>query len=382
MDLTKLSKHIRERPAQLDNIKMGGGKIIGYFPGNYVPEELIYASGAVPICLVSGGDSRAAEAGLAELPHLICPFARAQVGERILKRNPYYGMLDMLVAPITCQHLKKVAELWEYRRELEIFKLGIPHQHGYEYETAYFKERLHDLKRQLELVTGNRVTQDKLKDSIQLYNRIRRLFKEISLIRRSHPSQISSVDFVKLNHASFLADPIFLLEILEDICQEFRAKEQIAEGDPPRILLVGPNLSDCDYRVLEMVESAGGQIVIEEFCEGVRYYWDEVDTEGDLHEALTKSYLRDRIPCAFMRNSTEKRFDFIQDLIRDFSVDGVIWYELLCCETYDSEAYYFSKRFQEMGVPMLILESDYGAAATGQCKIRIEAFLEILRGVL
>jgi benzoyl-CoA reductase/2-hydroxyglutaryl-CoA dehydratase subunit BcrC/BadD/HgdB len=63
-------------------------------------------------------------------------------------------------------------------------------------------------------------------------------------------------------------------------------------------------------------------------------------------------------------------------------VSGVIWYQLLCCETYDSEAYYFSRKLEELNIPMLILESDYGTADTGQMKTRIEAFLEIVRGVI
>ena len=114
MDKENLATHLRDRPASLKEAKDKGTKIIGYFPGNYVPEEIIYASGAIPICLTDGGNPHPAEIALSVVPHIICPFARAQVGERLLKTNPYYRMLDMVIAPITCQHLKKVAEVWEY----------------------------------------------------------------------------------------------------------------------------------------------------------------------------------------------------------------------------------------------------------------------------
>ncbi|MFC2070772.1 2-hydroxyacyl-CoA dehydratase, partial [Chloroflexota bacterium] len=87
-----LAAHLRDRPAQLEEARKNGTKIIGYFPGDYVPEELIYASGAVPLCLTHGGSSRSADAALSVVPHVICPFARAQIGERLLKKNPYYSM--------------------------------------------------------------------------------------------------------------------------------------------------------------------------------------------------------------------------------------------------------------------------------------------------
>ena len=90
----------------------------------------------------------------------------------------------------------------------------------------------------------------------------------------------------------------------------------------------------------------------------------------------------DRVPCAFMRNSAKKRLDFVMKLIKDFHVSGVIWYELLCCESYDSESYFFAQRMREQNIPMLLIESDYGTASPGQLKTRIEAFIEILKGVI
>ena len=205
--------------------------------------------------------------------------------------------------------------------------------------------------------------------------------RKISVIRRTSPSPVSALDFIKLNHASFYADPAFMVEVLDSVYQELKGKQQATETDRPRILLVGPNIGYGDYMVLELVRAAGGEIVIEEVCEGIRYYWNNIENKGDLFQSLARGYLVDRVPCAFMRNSAKKRLDFTLKLIKDFNVSGVIWYELLCCETYDSESYFFAQKMGERNIPVLILESDYGTAATGQLKTRIEAFIEILKGV-
>jgi benzoyl-CoA reductase/2-hydroxyglutaryl-CoA dehydratase subunit BcrC/BadD/HgdB len=382
METEILDKHLDNRPTQLMKAKEKGVKVVGYFPGNYVPEELIYASGGIPLCLVHGGNLQSADAALAVVPQVICPFARAQIGERLLQRNPYYRMIDMLIAPVTCQHLRKVAEIWEYRNELEIFKLGIPQQYGNDFEVEYYKNRLTTLKDRLQALTKTEITDEKLSDAIQLYNRIRELLRKINLTRQTDPPGLSSLEFIKLHHASYYADPVFMVEVLESVYREIKDKQQTAETNDPRILLLGPNIGYGDYTVLEMVQSAGGEIVIEEICEGVRYYWNDINDQGDLFQALTKGYLIDRLPCAFMRNSAKKRLDFTMKLIKDFDVSGVIWYELLCCETYDSEAYYFAEKLGELNIPFLILESDYSTAVTGQLKTRITAFIEILKGVM
>lgn len=380
MEDKSLAAHLQDRPEQIREARKKGVKLIGYFPGNYVPEELIYASGAIPVCLTHGGNSRPADAALSIVPHVICPFARAQIGERLLKENPYYSMIDMLVAPITCQHLKKVAEVWEYYGDLEIFKLGIPQQFIYDFELEYFTDRLRVLKDRLQTFTGNEITDEKLGNAIELYNRMRKLLREISLLRHTSPSPVSALDFAKLNHASFYADPAFMVDVLDSTYQELKDKQPATETGAPRILLLGPNIGNGDYTVLEQVEAAGGEIVIEEICEGIRYYWHDIENRGDLFQSLARGYLVDRVPCAFMRNSAKKRLDFTLKLIKDFNVSGVIWYELLCCETYDSESYYFAQKMGEQSIPVLILESDYGTSATGQLKTRIEAFIEILKG--
>ena len=81
-----------------------------------------------------------------------------------------------------------------------------------------------------------------------------------------------------------------------------------------------------------------------------------------------------------MRNSARKRLDFALNLAKEYNTAGVVWYELLDCETYDSESFYFSQKMEEQNIPVLILEADYGAGDEGQLKIRIEAFIEQVRG--
>jgi len=382
MDEERLAANLRDRPASLKKAKEKGVKIIGYFPGGYVPEEIIYASGAIPVCLADGGDPRPADAALSVVPHIICPFARAQIGERLLKVNPYYNMIDMLIAPITCQHLRKVAEVLEYYGEIEVFKLGVPHNFDGDFELEYFEDRLRVLKDRLEIFTGNRITEEKIGEAIELYNRIRGSLRNISLMRYNSSPPLSALDFIKLNHASLYADPVFMVDLLDSIQKELEKGRQINGAGRPRLLLAGPNLARGDYKILELVEAAGGEVVIEELCEGMRYYWRQIENNDDPFQALSKGYLRDRLPCAFMRSSARRRLDFVLKLIEDFNASGIIWYELLCCETYDQECYFFAEKMKERNIPMLIVESNYDVteAGAGPLKTRIDAFIEIVKG--
>jgi benzoyl-CoA reductase/2-hydroxyglutaryl-CoA dehydratase subunit BcrC/BadD/HgdB len=376
--MERLSAHLRERPEQLRDFRENGGKVIGTFVGDFIPEEMIYAAGAVPVCLSHGGDRRAVDETMGKAWRFLCAFAKEQFGERLLGEQSYYNMVDMLVVPISCQNLRRAADMWAYYTDVPVFRLGVPHDNKVERSLEYYVDRLRSLKSRLEDFTSNEIEEGKLKEAIALYNRMRELLKEISLMRKAPRPPISTMEFIRLNHASFYADPVFMVDVLDSLCQELKQGEREIPGvGGPRLLLVGPLVAYGDYKILELVEEARGLIVAEELCEGVRSYWQDVEPNGDLIRALADKYFTRRHPCAFWRWSARPRFEHVMNLAQDFNVAGIIWYQIQYCESYDMEGYYFSEKMKEAGMPMIILESDYSILDRGQLKTRIEAFIEI-----
>jgi benzoyl-CoA reductase/2-hydroxyglutaryl-CoA dehydratase subunit BcrC/BadD/HgdB len=392
MIATQVDALLQSRRITLEKAGISGTKVVGFFPGGYVPEEMIYASGAIPLCLSHGGDARPSDEALSILPSVICPFARAQVGEMLLETNPFYSNLDLLVVPSTCQHMKKIGDVWEYYQGPQVFKLGVPYERNKDFELEYFRGRLVALKERLEAVCGNTITDDGLTEAIGVYNRLRALLKALSLTRRSLHPPISSLDFVRLNHASHYADPVAMVDVLETVYRGLSGAAPYALGtgatardgtgrtERPRVLVTGPNLAFGDHDVLKMVADAGAEVVVEDIFEGVRDYWHSIDDTGDPIASLAKGYLIDKRPAAFMRGSTRERLEFVRRLIREFDVSGVLWYQLLCCEFYDEEAYFFELALRADGIPMLIVESDYHALDSGPLRTRLEAFVETLGG--
>jgi benzoyl-CoA reductase/2-hydroxyglutaryl-CoA dehydratase subunit BcrC/BadD/HgdB len=143
--------------------------------------------------------------------------------------------------------------------------------------------------------------------------------------------------------------------------------------------LTGSTLALGDNKVLNLIEQAGSSVVIEEFAEGLRHYWEDVEPKGDLFESLADRYFRRRVPPAWFRPGKE-RHEFLIKLARDFNVGGVIWYQLMYRDAYDIESAYFPDILKrETGLSMLKIESDYDVAETGPFRTRVEAFIESLR---
>ena len=371
-----LLAHLDTRLSELMQQKERGTKIVGYTPTAYMPEELVYASGALPIALDRGGDIEPVLASTSYLGRVLDTFCRAQIGYRVMRQEPLYQMPDLLIVPVTDLHVRGLADSWDFFAGVEVVRLGVPHSkvgHAFQHYLA----GLNLLKERLEKLTGLEITEKRLRDEIDLSNGLRGLLREISLMRRAEDPPISGKEFIRLNHDSLYADRHVMIEALESLRDKLQVNKA-ARPKGPRILLTGSTLASGDDTVVDLLEEAGASIVVEEFCEGLRPYWEKVSAEGDPIEALANSYLMKRAPCAFFRGSPEERFDFLLRLVKDFNVDGVVWYSLMYRETYGIESYIFHKALEKMNIPMLSITSDYSPAETGSLRTRIETFIQTI----
>jgi len=375
--MKKLSDHLATRLTELTRLRKSGTKLIGYAPGGYMPEELVYAAGAVPAGLIRGGDPEPVAESAAYVPRFIDTFCRSQIGYRMMGGDPLYEIIDLLVVPVTDHNIKTIADCFNFFTNTNVFRFGVPHQKD-EYAFEYYLAGLHALKNKLEEFTGNKIEDRKLGEAIDLSNRMRELLNEISLLRLSERPPITGLEFAKLNHASFIADRAVFIDALKSIHKELKQKPPSGPKGP-RILLTGSTLAMGDYKVLEIAENAGANIVIEEFAEGLRHYWENVHVNGDLMQALADRYFRRRVPPAWFRPSRE-RLDYLIKLARDFNIDGIIWYQLMYRSSYDIQAFYFEKLLKkELDIPMLKVESDYDVSERGPLRTRVETFVEIIK---
>ncbi len=371
--------HSKERLAELTRLKQDGTKIVGYVPNGYMPEELVYASGAIPVGLVRGGDHEAITASESHLFRFLDSFCRSQIGYRALGKEPLYQLPDLMVVPITDRNINAIADSWEFSTDVAVFKYGVPRYKGVQHAFEYYVEGLKLLKQRLEKLTGYEIKNNKLRDEIELSNKINHYLSVINTARKNQHSGISGKDFIRLNHASYYADRRVFLSSLESIFKEVTEGQYLQKAGA-RIMLVGSTMAEGDNKVVDLIEQAGGNIIIEEFSEGIRPHIPNIETDGDLIRNLADAYLEKRTPPAVFHNVIRERFDYLLKLIREFRIDGVVWYSLMYRDCYDREGLLFSQVLdKEVGIPFLKINSDYDAAETGQMLTRIETFIEIVK---
>ena len=96
---------------------------------------------------------------------------------------------------------------------------------------------------------------------------------------------------------------------------------------------------------------------------------------------LADTYFLERIPPSIFQPAWEERIAFMKEIIKDFNVDGVIWYQLSFEEIHDMECSIVAKAMDDMKIPFLKLESsyEYSREAMGPLTTRIESFIEPIK---
>lgn len=377
--MLELAEMARTRPLRLKEQKAKGKKIIEY-TGTYVPDQLIHACGAEAYFMGRGGEPEPPDAILPYMLRFMNPQARSLAGFYLLGLDPVTPITDLIIAQQTDCHVGRISELMEFLK-LPVYKVGVPSDWDREVAQEYYYAALGKLKAKLEAVTGVEITEEKLKECTEQVNKINQLLRKISELRKADSPPIGGHDFIRLNHYSMLLEPEPVIEKLEALYNELVVAKGKFSKNAPRIMLAGRIVAVGDYVPIGFIEEAGGLIAIEMLDEGIRpYFWD-IPINGDTLQSIGKTLYLKKTPPSIFQPAWKTRFERMKELIDEYRIDGIIWYQLSFDEIYDFECSCLIKWLKEMDIPMLKLESsyEYSREATGPLMTRIESFVETLK---
>jgi len=369
------------RVEELVKLRDAGNKVVGAFC-LYAPEELAYAANATMVGLCGGADFSIPDAE-AVLPRNLCPLIKSFYGFKIGLTCPYFQCCDMLVGETTCDGKKKVYEL--LNEHVPTYVIEVPHKPDTAQGRSLWLKELEEFKAKLEQLTGNTITAEKLKAAIELINGKRKALKRLSELRKASPSPISGLDALIVTQIGFYDDVKRFTAKVNELCDELEERVKngvgVTDKNAARLMVSGCPMAVPNWKLPSIAEAAGASIVVEESCVGTRYFTDMVEPKGDslndLLEALVEKYAK--IPCACF-TPNDARIASITKLSEDFKVDGVVYYTLQFCHSYNVEAVKVGKSLKGKGLPMLKIETDYTMEDAGQIRTRVEAFLEMIRG--
>ncbi len=372
----KLQQITEQNIIDIEAHKAKGNHAIGFYC-LYAPTELAVAADAIPLPLC-GTRQDPIEAAEESLPRNLCPLIKSSYGFGATDTCPFFKFSDMIVADTTCDGKKKMFELMEAFKEVHVLQL--PQQQNFERFQAPWEQEIRDLKIRLQEKTGKSITQEKIQSAIALLNRERNAKKRLMDVTRAKPSPLTGMELLEiLFKTGFFADKnkgIDLINEIADACETMtRNGKSPYTNNTPRILLTGVPVGLGSDKVIRILEESGANVVAFENCSGYKQAF-LVDETKEPITALAEQYLA--IPCSVM-SPNQGRMDLLEQMIPDFSVNGVVDLTWQACHTYNVEAHQVQKLVNDRhGLPYLHIETDYSESDTEQLRVRIEAFLEMI----
>ena len=347
-----------------------GGKVLAYMC-TYVPEEILYAADVLPIRVY--GSHEASSLTEAHVFGMYCPFCRDCLAQIM---DGKYDYVDGIMIAQACLHMRQIYSSWEIHKPPEFkYYLPMPIQVASKHARPHLAAEYKMFKEAVEKWVGKEITDKDLDRGIEIMNTNRELMRQVYTLRDGEKPPLTGVESMHMTTSSQMVDKVEHNKELEKLVKELPSRTMDRETGI-RLMIVGSESDDIEF--MEMVETLNATFVADDHCTASRYFWNKVEPMEDRLQAIANRYL-DRPPCPTKDTTTDfVRFTHVMAMAKKADVEGAVIIQQKFCDPHEIDIPLLRQRFEDAGIRTYFLELDV-TVPIGQFKIRIEAFLEMLR---
>ena len=352
----------------------------------FVPSEILFALDLIPFSLeVSaalfaglGQSSRGlAEAESAGIPTDVCTFHRSALGfafKGYIPRPIIHATTSTL-----CDSNIKMSRISEMITGKETLVLDVPYELTKE-SIRYLAGQLEEFTKKLEVVSGQKMNPQRLREVLERANRTREKMLEINEIRTSPFSPLpgtKALGFMLPSHVlqgSSHAEA-FYTRLSAELKEKVAAKEKSGAHPEEKIRLLWLELKP--YFKCEIPAAIEATSDIKIAFEEINFvYWEPLDPQRP-YESLARKLIS-----SHYNGPLSRRMEVLKTLARKYNIDGVLIFSHWGCRRNNAAVPTIKRELNMEGIPVMNLDGDCvddQNFASGQLKTRFEGFLEMLR---
>jgi len=290
------------------------------------------------------------------------------MGEGLAEAYPF---LSGLVIMNTCDGMRRLFDAWSYFHDLPfVYLMDLPRVTT-PAAIVCFRAEIQNLMDRVSSHFGVSPSAETMKASFDASNSTRVIVQRVQTLMSQGKLSLRDWEVNELFRAGAVLSRKKYDSLLERAIHE---SDKGISRKGVRILLTGALLENPE--IVSMVETCGGRVVVQDLCVSGRQPESPISLSEEPLMALARHYLL-RPPCARMQEN-QRRIEYVVNLVRSHEVQGVIYYVLKFCDTFLYEVPVLKQILDQMGIPMLIIESEYRKGQGGGTQTRIQAFLEML----
>ncbi|MDY6879687.1 MAG: 2-hydroxyacyl-CoA dehydratase family protein [Desulfatiglans sp.] len=352
-------------------------KVIGCFP-MHIPEEIIHAADLLPVVIWRGDEP--VTWGHSHVRPYNCGILRSFVDDAVKGKLSF---MDGMVFHIRqCLPAQEPPLIMERNLKLEYKKiLYMPPVYPGEAIRDFLVEDLKSFQQSLEDYTGKKIGDDKLRESIEVYNRNRDLMERVYAIRREKPDVLKASLLMKIVFAGMVMPKEDHNVLLSEIIEGMEAtRGEIGKGKL-KVVPVGCLCQTPPFEVLDMIEDLGMIMPDDDLFVGSRYFANKVDHNGSPIEGLADRYLS-KVPVCATKGIWDVHWgDEVIKKVKEVEAKGVISVLAKFCPPHTCYYPDFKNKLVEEGVPEVLIQVEHEMISLEGIKTRLQSFAESIGGV-
>lgn len=349
--------------------KRTGRKAFGMMPP-FPPEELVYASEALPVG--TWGAPLTPTDAYQYFPTFYCSLLTTVLQMGI---QGSYKDLDAFVCGTGCDGLQDMMEDWKLAvPSIPVIDYVYPQRRDLDICKQYMIDEMRIAAGKMTAITGQKVTDLGLQGAMHLYNAHRAAMREFSLLAGDHLDVVTPVVRRNVFKSARFMDKAEHLELMKSFNEQLKALP-VHDFKGIRVVMTG---IICDsVEMLNMLEAKKIGIVGDDVVAESKQYETDIINGIDLYYQLAQQWC-DRKGCCILEDYKKERGPMLVEMARARKADGVVVCSLKFCEP-DAYDYPVIRRvFAEAELPELHLEIENTFSVTQQMGTRIDAFCEML----
>jgi len=342
--------------------------------GTSIPEEIIYASGAIPYWILGGSLGTTAWAD-EMVPRATDAVSRSIFGFLV---NEIYELDKdaLIIIPTVNDSSKKLAHLLK-RAGKKVHTVDIPPIKD-SFAAEKWKRQIERCVEDLSAHTHKRITHRALHNATKTValakNQMRRFIGQAHFRYELLPGAFRM--FI-LNSYYYAADIEEWTANLAHLIDEINNAET-AVSDRGNVLLFGSPVYFPNYKIPFLIQDVGLNISMNVDYTTQKILYTEEHKESDFFNFtnLGHNFFQKDGSSAYTKN--DALYNSVCGLMKELPVDGVVYHVLKGQIEYDFELNRFEELFTRYNIPVFRLETDYKYQDVEQLRIRMEAFTEML----
>jgi len=350
-----------------DHRKLTGKGAVGIMPV-YSPEEIVYASGFLPMG-IWGGQKTISKART-YLPPFACSVMQS-VMEMQLEGE--YDDLEAVIFSVPCDTLKCMSQKWKGSSPVIVFTH--PQNRKISAANEFLCEEFNIVRNNLENLLNVTITDESINRSIEIYNDNRKAMREFSDLAAIYPNLISPAKRHIVMKSRLMMDKAKHTVLVKELMDKIK-KKPVKHWDGIKVVLTGITAEPGD--LLEILSENRIAVVADDLAQESRQFRNDIP-EGDSPISRLAKWWQDFDGCSLAVNTKKPRGQMLIDMVERYKADAVLVCMMKFCdpEEFDYPIYY--SQLQEAGIKNLYLEIDQESTSFEQVRTRVQSLCETIQ---